>query len=182
MGRPRTVSDSAVVAAPAEPIYRALSDPAQMGRWSPEATGATVVGDWSQGARVGLHFEGHNKKNPWLRGRFFPVLRWTTRCVVTAAEEPSHFAFRATLPLRGDRGEPRFTVDLATWDYVLESVEGGTRVTETWTNHLPEKFMRFSMPLEYAMAGQRKVQDFQACNIAATLAGLKQEFEAGMTR
>lgn len=175
---PPRVSDSVVIAATPEQVYRCVSDPTQFGRWSEENVGATVVGDWTGGARVGMQFDGHNEWNPKLRGRWFPIRRWTTRCEVIAAEEARHFAFRAWLPMLGDRGRPRLKVPLAVWDYRLESVPGGTRVTETWTAEMSASLIRFSQPLTpYLLADGVTVETFQARNIAWMLASLKQDLE-----
>lgn len=184
MARTLSVSDSVVVAASAVDIYTCLSDPTRMGRWSEENVGATVVGDWSDGARVGLQFDGHNRWSPKLRGRWMPVRRWTTRCEVTAADAPRTFAFRAWLPVLGDRGRPRVAVPLALWEYHLDPVaevdepDRGTRVTHTWTLEMPERAVRWSRPLSpYLLAQDVTVDAFQARNIAFTLSRLKADLE-----
>jgi uncharacterized protein YndB with AHSA1/START domain len=172
------VSDSVVIAASAEEIYACISDPTQMGRWSEENTGATVVGARDRGAYVGMHFEGHNKWNR-LRGRCRVLRTWTTRCVVTAAEPPRLFAFRAWLPILGDRAEPRLAMKLATWEYRLDRVAGGTKVTETWSYSLSDRVLLLTRPLQHVMAGGHTPEEFQRRNIASTLARLKQDFEVG---
>jgi uncharacterized protein YndB with AHSA1/START domain len=173
------VSESVVIAASAEAVYRCISDPTQFGRWSEENVGATVVGDWAQGARVGMQFDGHNKWNPKLRGRWFPIRRWTTRCEVIAADEGRYFAFRASLPVLGDRGKPRLTMRLALWEYRLEEVAEGTKVTETWTPEISERLIRLSRPLErHLLADGVTVETFQARNMAWMLARLKQDLES----
>ncbi len=83
MGRDMQVSDSVVIAVDAQTIYDRVADPVQMSRWSPENTGATT-----RSAGRTLHegevFDGSNK-----RGR----ARWSTECVVTAAEPGRRFGF-----------------------------------------------------------------------------------------
>ncbi len=71
------------VDAPAESIYALVTDVRSMGRWSPECTGAR----WVLGAReaaVGARFVGFNRHG---------LVRWVTRCRVTAAEPGRHFEF-----------------------------------------------------------------------------------------
>jgi hypothetical protein len=178
MVREMCVSDNVVIAATAEQIYRCISDPTQMGRWSEENTGATIVGDHSTGAYVGMHFEGHNKWNPTFRGRLHLVPSWTTRCVVTAADEPRYFAFRAWLPLLGNRAKPRLALRLATWEYRLDPVEGGTKVTETWSYALSDRIERLTRFLQPVLAGGKTAEAFQAQNIASTLRRLKADLES----
>jgi uncharacterized protein YndB with AHSA1/START domain len=122
MARPRTVSHTVVVAATAESLYEMVSDPTRMGGWSPENTGATLAGPDTGRAAVGTVFDGHNR-----RGR----MRWTTRCVVTAADPGERFAF--SVRAWGLR-TPLLRAPIASWEYRFEAVPGGTRVTETWTD------------------------------------------------
>ena len=159
-----TVHADTVVAATPAAVYEAVSDPTQMGRWSPENRGATM----SSGAAVavGDSFEGHNK-----RGR----VQWTTRCVVTAAEPGERFAFKVVaIGLR----KPRVRGPIATWEYRFEAVEGGTKVTESWTDD------RRSWPDAIAGVFDRVVTsgshfaDFQQRNIEKTLRGLQRELGA----
>lgn len=121
MSRTMSVSDSIVIEAAPSAVYEALSDPTAMGRWSPENTGATVLGG-RRDAHVGMVFEGRNKRG---------ALRWTTKCTVTYAEPGRRFAFR--VHAIGAR-RPRLPGAIATWEYRFEPVDGGTRVTETWTD------------------------------------------------
>lgn len=120
-GRARTVSSSVEVAATPEHVYALVSDPTQYPRWSPENTGATGAGPLP----VGAAFDGTN-----VRGRF----RWVTRSVVTAAEPGAAFAFQVRWI---GIGSPRLRAANASWSYRLEPAEGGTRVTETWTDDRP---------------------------------------------
>jgi uncharacterized protein YndB with AHSA1/START domain len=163
MTRDLQVSDSVVIAADARTIYDQVADPTQMPRWSPENTGATTA---AQGPLTeGAVFDGRNR-----RGR----ARWSTECVVTAAEPGHRFAF--DVRKIGPR-KPLLPGRIASWEYSLEPVDGGTRVTETWTDH------RTSWP-DWAAAAFDKVAtgghlfcDFQRRNIARTLATMKTDFE-----
>lgn len=164
MPRTMSVSDSIVINAAPSAVYEQLSDPTAMGRWSPENTGATVVGERRE-AHVGMVFEGRNKRGS---------LRWTTKCTVTAADPGSRFAFR--VHAIGAR-RPRLPGAIATWDYRFEAVDGATRVTEIWTDN------RRSWPDFVANAFDRiatrghTFAEFQAGNIRTTLERLKAALE-----
>ncbi|WP_256107285.1 SRPBCC family protein [Streptomyces sp. ODS05-4] len=165
MPRVFTVSDSVFIEAGPAEVYRQLSQPARMGRWSPENLGATVRGG-EQAARVGLVFDGHNR-----RGAF----RWTTRCTVTAAEQDRLFRFRVhAIGLR----RPTLRAAIATWEYRLTPADSGTEVTETWTDD------RRSWPDPVANLFDRVVTrglpfaDFQRRNIRTTLRNLKTALES----
>jgi len=166
MPRVMSVSDSIVVALDPAAVYAQVGDPARMGRWSPENLGATVPdGD----VVVGTVFEGHNKRGP---------VRWTTRCVVTAAEPGVRFAFRVEAMALG-----RFFLrtPIATWEYSFEAVDGGTRVTETWYDD--RRWPEFLADLFDRIATRGSVfADFQRRNIATTLANLKAVLEGGAAR
>ena len=54
------VSVSREIAAPAEQVWAMVSDVTRMGEWSPEAEGATWLGDAS-GAAPGARFRGTNR-------------------------------------------------------------------------------------------------------------------------
>lgn len=96
------------VNAPAERLWKLVSDITQMGRWSSECTGAKWQGDAARPV-VGATFKGSNRHGP---------VRWSTHCEVVAADEPSHFAFQVRES--GMR-----------WGYKFEpDGNGGTTVTE----------------------------------------------------
>ncbi|WP_405782278.1 SRPBCC family protein [Streptomyces sp. NBC_00859] len=165
MARTFSVSGSVVVDASPSAVYEQVSDPALMGRWSPENLGATLHGTGG-GAFVGMAFDGHNK-----RGAF----RWTTRCTVTAADPGERFAFRVhAIGIR----RPRLRGPIATWEYRFESAGTGTKVTETWTDD------RRSWPDFAANAFDRIATRghvfavFQRKNIGTTLRNLKAALEA----
>ena len=98
-----------------ERIWELVSDVTQIGRYSPE----TFEAEWLDGATgpaVGARFRGHVKRNG--RGPTY----WTT-CEVTACEPGKEFAFGV-----GQPGKPPLNV----WRYVLQPVDGGTNVTESF--------------------------------------------------
>ncbi|NUK05344.1 SRPBCC family protein [Streptomyces lunaelactis] len=165
MARTFSVVDSIVIDAAASTIYEQVSNPALMGRWSPENRGATVR-DGGEQAYVGMVFDGYNKRGP---------LRWTTRCTVTAADAGERFAFKVRA-IGGRR--PLVPGRIASWEYRFEAAGGGTRVTETWTDD------RRSWPDFLANAFDRMATrgdtfaDFQRRNIRTTLTNLKTAMES----
>ncbi|MFJ7207725.1 SRPBCC family protein [Streptomyces sp. NPDC098789] len=166
MPRTFSVSDSILIDVSPATAYLRVSDPVDMGSWSPENLGATLRGDRREGAYVGMAFDGHNK-----RGAF----RWTTRCTVTAADQDRLFRFRVhSIGFK----RPRLPGPIATWEYRFEADGGGTRVTETWTDD------RRSWPDPVANAFDRVATrghtfaDFQQRNIRTTLRNLKAALEA----
>ena len=114
-------------------------------------------------------FDGSNK-----RGR----VRWTTECVVTAADPGRRFGF--DVRKIGSR-TPFLPGRIASWEYTFEQVDGGTLVTETWRD------LRRSWPdwaaaaFDKAATGGRLFSEFQRRNIARTLAALKADLEGADT-
>lgn len=157
-----SVEDSIVINVEPNAAYAQIADPSQMGRWSPENKGAMVPSP-GQPATVGTEFVGSN-----ARGRG----TWVTRCTVTAADPGRRFAFRV-----GAIGwkTPRTRAHIATWEYDFEPVDGGTRVTERWTDERTSSD-RFVAIFDRLVAG-KPFADFQRQNIARTLANLKTELE-----
>jgi hypothetical protein len=113
MSSPDVIEQVDIAASPAD-VWCAVSDPTAYGRWSPEATGAvrrTGAGAFA----VGDRFTGRNRL----------ALPWTTRCRVVAAQIEQRFAFDVAFG----------PVPIARWSYELVPLpEGGTRVTERWTD------------------------------------------------
>lgn len=159
-----TVQDSVVIASDPLRIYRQVADPSQMGRWSPENTGATVPTP-GEPATFGTSFVGSNK-----RGR----ARWRTRCTVTAADPGERFAFDVR---RIGSRRPIIPAGIASWEYRLEPVEGGTRVTESWTDNRRGWPDAVAAVFDKTVTGGRLFADFQRVNIARTLANLKVDLE-----
>jgi hypothetical protein len=101
-----------IAAAPDE-VYDVLSDITRMGERSPECYRC----EWLDGATApvpGARFRGFNRLG---------VLRWTTTCTVTTAERGREFAF--TVMSRRGRDETR-------WRYIIDSVDGLTRLSESY--------------------------------------------------
>lgn len=170
MPRTFTVSDSVVIAASPAMVYGRISRPALMGRWSPENLGATVRprrgGESADpDTYVGMVFDGHNKRGP---------MRWTTRCTVTAADADERFAFRVhAIGIR----TPRLRGPIASWEYRLEAVDGGTRVTETWTDDRRSWPDTVAHTFDRVATRGHTFADFQARNIHRTLSNLKRVVE-----
>ncbi len=106
---PLQISVSTVIAASAEHIYDLVADVTQMHRFSPENTAATWL-NGATGPTVGAKFKGTNRLGK---------ATWSTKPTVTAADRGSRFSFKVP----GKAG--------AEWTYTFESVDGGTRVTES---------------------------------------------------
>lgn len=164
MSRTMTVQDSVVIAAEPMTIYRLVADPSQMPRWSPENTAADVPEPGAPAA-AGTTFVGSNQ-----RGR----ARWRTRCRVTASDPGERFTFDV---LQLGLGTPVLPFRIATWDYRFEPVEGGTKVTETWTDgrRWPDALAN---AFDKVATGGRTFADFQRRNIARTLANMKADLES----
>ncbi len=165
MGRDMQVSDSVVIEADALTIYDQVADPTQMSRWSPENTGATTPGA-ERPLEKGEVFDGSNK-----RGR----ARWSTECVVTAAEPGRRFAF--DVRKIGPR-TPFIPGQIASWEYTFEPVGEGTRVTETWTDRRRGWPDWAAAIFDKTATGGRLFSDFQRRNIKRTLAAMKADFES----
>lgn len=164
MARTLTVSDSVLIACSPQVAWEAVSDVTQMGRWSPENTGARLPSPGPP--EVGTSFIGTNR-----RGR----ATWSTECTVTAADPGERFAFRVDrIGLR----TPRLRGRNASWEYRFEEVEGSTRVTETWTDdrRWPDAV---AGAFDRLVTGGQTFAAFQERNIRRTLDRLKRELEQG---
>lgn len=94
-------------------VYDVLSDVTSMGERSPECHRCAWLGD-ATGPEVGARFRGSNRLGP---------IRWSTTCVVTAADPGREFAF--TVVSGRDRPETE-------WRYTITPTETGCRVTESY--------------------------------------------------
>lgn len=172
MKRIMEVSDTVDIEAGADELYSLVSDPTQMGRWSPENRGATVLNPAPDGtAFVGMTFEGCNK-----RGR----AGWITRCTVTAAEPGRRFAFRVhTIGVK----KPRVRAANASWEYRFEPIATGrTRVTETWTDDRTSWPAPLVAVFDRVVTSGKTFPEFQRVNIRETLDALKQAAESSEVR
>lgn len=105
----RTHQDDVIVAASPEAVYDLVSDITRTGEWSPICK-ACWWDDEAQAGQVGAWFTGRNE---------LPERTWETKSRVVAAERGREFAWEV------GQGFVR-------WGFVMEPVEEGTRLTETW--------------------------------------------------
>ncbi|MGI9086009.1 MAG: SRPBCC family protein [Aeromicrobium sp.] len=170
MSRTMTVQDSIVVDADPLTIYRLVADPSQMPRWSPENVAGNIPEPGSPAGggplQTGTEFVGANK-----RGR----ARWQTRCRVTASDPGERFAFDVyQIGVRA----PLIRARIASWEYRFEPVDGGTQVTETWTDARRGWPDVLANTFDKVATGGRTFADFQRRNIAKTLHNLKADLES----
>ena len=166
MARTFEVSRSIDIAVDPPSAYAAVSDVRQMGRWSPENRGAVIKDEEFTAAHVGMRFVGDNKRGP---------VRWKTECVVTTADAGTRFAFDV---VKYGFGTTLVPIRIATWAYDFEPVDGGTRVTETWTDgrsRWPDFTTRIFDPIA---TRKPSFAEFQEGNLERTLANLKRELES----
>lgn len=111
-----TVSTDILVAAPADHLYRLLTDLPTLAECAEETTAMR----WTAGgpARPGAVFRGSNRS-----GRH----TWTTTCTVTTAEPGRVFAWDVTSG----------PVPIAHWRYEITPDGDGSRVTESMWDHRP---------------------------------------------
>ena len=106
------VTESLQIQASPEAVYDLVADVAQMGQWSPEATGAIGA---SQDLQVGDTFVGTNRRG---------LVRWFTQCTVVRADRGHIFEFDVDFGFQG----------ISRWTYVFLPKDGGTVVSETWVD------------------------------------------------
>jgi uncharacterized protein YndB with AHSA1/START domain len=109
---PSVVVSRRVAAGPAE-VWARVSDVTRIPEWSPEARAARWVS--GEPGAVGARFRGRNRN-----GRF----RWSTSCVVVAAEPGRRFAFDVSY----------LRMPVARWEYELLPAAGGCEVRESFTD------------------------------------------------
>lgn len=142
------------VAAPAEAVYRLVSDPVAMASLAEEFYKAR----WIRGAKapaVGNWFSGSNR-NGWRR--------WVTHAEITEADPGRRFAYRVRTP---------FLVPISRWEYDITPTADGCRVTVTNWLRVPRWFVPFAI----AITGQPDRVGTNVANIATTLRRLKEHAE-----
>jgi hypothetical protein len=112
----RQDSQCVVIEAQAQRIYELVADLPRMGDWSPECRQVEWL-DGSTRPAEGATFIGHNQGGP------LGLMKWSRRGRVLTADPGREFAF---VTEEGGR-------ESTEWRYRLEPVEGGTRVTESYT-------------------------------------------------
>jgi len=109
---------STVVAAAPEDVYALVADVTRTPEFSPEVSRCSWL-DGATGPAVGARFEAVNT-SPAGKS-------WKNRPVVTVADPGREFAFTRTEPFSGT----------ITWRYLLQPVDGGTRVIESYRVERP---------------------------------------------
>jgi uncharacterized protein YndB with AHSA1/START domain len=143
--------------APAELVWRLVSDLPAMGRFSPENAG----GRWLRGAAAptpGARFRGTNRRG---------LRRWSTLVHVVAAEPGRRFVFDVT-----SLGLP-----VSRWSYDVADRAGGCLLTETWE----DRRVRVIELLGRLVSGVDDRAAFTARSIEATLAAVKAAAEGRAT-
>lgn len=153
-GDGRTGEASETVRADPALLWAMVTDVTRMGEWSPENQGGEWL-DGADGAVVGAHFKGHNR-----RGK----ATWSTTCEVVEAEPGRIFAFRTS-------GSPN-----TVWRYRFEPVDGGTHVTESF--EMAKPLGTFSRLLTRVTTGVTDRRSDMEEGARTTLARLKAVAEA----
>lgn len=102
------------VAAPADAVWRVVSDVRRTGEWSHECRRV----DWRDGsdaAVVGARFSGVN---------VLPGVRWSRLCVITAVEPGRSLTWETIATWR--------FVDSTRWRIAVEPLPAGTRITQEY--------------------------------------------------
>ncbi len=112
------------IAASPEAVYAAISDVTRTGEWSSECVECRWH-DGSDGPAVGATFDGTNRNGD---------KEWVTQGKVTVAEPGREFVFECSM----------MDFHYATWGYRIETIDGGSRVTE-WSEDLrPDSVLEMS--------------------------------------
>ncbi|MGH3766813.1 MAG: SRPBCC family protein [Pseudonocardiaceae bacterium] len=101
-----------VVAAPPAEVFAAVADIRRMARWSPECFAVWI---WRKHNGLPARFIGWNRHGPRI---------WFSSCHVCVAEPGAEFVFDVFA-----LGFP-----VARWGYRFAPTEGGTEVTEYWSD------------------------------------------------
>lgn len=120
MSRPwrTTGSVERLIHAPADTIWRTVTDVTSTGERSDECQQVEWLPDSPNGAVVGARFRGRNRSG---------LARWSRICEIIESVHPSTFAFR-TVP---DRFDPSRR-DSTTWRYDLTATPDGTLVRHSY--------------------------------------------------
>ena len=152
-----TATASVEIQADPDLVYDIVSDVTGVPDWAAETERCRWIGG-ATGAAVGAKFRGRNR---------YRTIPWWTTSKVTAADRGRRFAFQVYLGL----------VPTAQWEYAIEPIEGGCRVTESTKRQVPKAV---SGPAN-RLLGVKDRDEHNQRNIEATLAALKQ-FAEGRAR
>lgn len=155
-----SISISTDVAADPDLVWSIVTDLPRMGEFSPENVG----GYWTKGftgARLGAKLRGTNRNGK---------LKWST--FVTVVEyEPGRlmtFDVRSQIGLR-----------VARWQYRVEPIDGGCRLTENWFRVGNKFVQRYLGP---KVTGQKDRPGFNVHSIEHTLERVKAVAESASAR
>jgi hypothetical protein len=150
----------ALIAAPLERIWEAVTDINLPAEFSDEFTGAQWV---DTGPHLGARFIG--------KSRHAALGEWETTCVVNRFEPLHTFGW-----VVGDPDAPS-----AMWWFVLDQEDAGVRVRQGGRMGPAPSGLTYAitaMPEKEERIVARRLQEWER-NMGATLAGLKQRLEAG---
>jgi hypothetical protein len=157
MSGEQTIQVTVDVQAPPEKIWPLVHDPAGMGAWSSETTGARWKGG-ATGPALGAEFSGQNR-NGWRR--------WSADGKIVTFDENRAVEWDMTF----------FGFDICRWSYRIEPLpDGGSRVTETWTDHR-NAVLRSPLP-GFIITGQTDRPAANRASMEQTLARIKAAAEA----
>lgn len=118
MSRSETASATITIGAPPNVVWKTIANIDNLAHHSPETFKIERSPDHGSDI-VGARFIGHNRNDRHS---------WRTECVISAATEPTTFAFDVA---------PEPDGSYATrWTYRLAAAEMGTRLTETFSSPL----------------------------------------------
>jgi uncharacterized protein YndB with AHSA1/START domain len=160
-----TVEVEVDIAAPAEQVWRLVSDINLPARFSTEFTGATWL-DGVTGPAQGARFLG--------RSHHEALGEWSTVCTVVDCKAPEVFGY--TVEGLDGPGEPS-----ASWRFTLAPVQEGTRLAQ-WFRMGPARsglsFAIEAMPDKESRIVSRRLKEFER-NMRATVEGVKRLAEEG---
>lgn len=146
------------VQAPPEKVWPLVSDPAGMGKYSPECTGAAYKGG-AGGPGPGAKFKGKNR-NGWRR--------WNTDGKITTFEPNRAVAWDISF----------LGFKVARWTYRVEAgADGATKLTERWED-LRNPLLRWP-PLGALVTGQKDRPGANKAGMEVSLQRIKSAAEGG---
>jgi hypothetical protein len=107
-----------VVEATVPKVWAVVSDVTRVGEWSHECFGVEWL-DGAHGPAVGVRFRGRNRA-----GRL-GWARWSRTCEIVSLDPPSELVWRTVPTL--------LFPDSTEWRIRLEIVDGGTRISQSFT-------------------------------------------------
>ena len=148
------IAERITIAVPPTEVYAAVSDVRRMARWSAECFASWV---WSRRDGVPVRFVGWNRRGPFV---------WFTTCRVVVAAPGEEFAFDVTT----------FGMPVSRWGYRFADVDGGTEVTEYWSDRRGRGALVLGRIFTGRVTHHRPEANRE--NMRRTLDRLKRELEA----